>query len=42
VHSNAASMSVLRKAGFNCEAVFKSNIFLRGRFYDEYIYAKYS
>lgn len=42
VHNNAASIGVLRKAGFNCEAVFKSNIFLRGRFYDEHIYAKYS
>ena len=42
VHSNAASMAVLRKAGFTCKAVFKSSILLRGKFYDEHIYAKYS
>lgn len=42
VHSNLASIGILRKANFTREAVFKDNVYLRGTFYDEHIYAKYS
>ena len=39
---NDASMRVLEKNGFVLEGVLKNNLFLRGEFYDEYIYATYT
>ncbi len=42
VSDNIASMKVLESCGFTLEGVLKNNQFLRGRFYDEYIYAVHS
>lgn len=36
---NDASMRVLEKNGFVLEGILKNHLYLRGRFYDEYIYA---
>lgn len=41
VHSNYASIAVLRKAGFVREGVLRDNVTLRGTVYDEHIYATY-
>lgn len=38
---NTASMKVLEKNGFVLEGIFKNHLYLRGHFYDEYIYAAY-
>ena len=40
-HENVASIAVLRKCGFVCEGVFHNNMYLRGEFYDEHVYAIY-
>ena len=42
VEHNTGSINVLRKAGFVCEGVYKHNVYLRGSFHDEHIYARYS
>ena len=41
-HENVASISVLKKCKFECEGILRKNMCLRGKIYDEYIYAKYS
>ena len=39
IQHNGASMRVLEKAGFVCEAVFKKSIYKNGKLYDEHIYS---
>jgi RimJ/RimL family protein N-acetyltransferase len=39
---NNASMRVLEKNGFVLEGVLKNNLYLRGNFHDEYVFATYS
>ena len=39
IQHNEASIRVLEKAGFVCEAVFKKSIFKNGKLYDEHIYS---
>lgn len=40
-HENVASIAVLKKSGFSREGVLRNNMYLRGKFYDEHIYACY-
>ena len=37
---NKASMSVARKAGYQCEAILRQAIYKNGEFYDEHLYVK--
>lgn len=36
---NKASMRILEKSGYECEGIFRNNLCLRGKLYDEHIYA---